>query len=606
MANNSISLVSLDFDTLKAQLKQYLKGQAQFSDYDFDGSNMSVLLDILTYNTHLNAFYLNMVASEMFLDSAQLRNSIVSIAKALNYTPRSAKSARANITCTFQQSGLNSFTIPTGTRFTGKNSNGSYTFVTNEPTVLYPSNGVFQAKLAIYEGSLITDAFVTDYSVEGQRFILTNDTIDTDSIVVVVSEDDGQQNTIFQKATSLFGVQSNSAVYFVQATDDSRYEIQFGDGVLGRRPKDGSTIVAQYRITSGVLGNGTTNFVLNDNLGAYNGYGSAIIPAIVVNDSGYGGAEAESLEEIKYRAPRSYQTQERAITTNDFTTLVTQQYQTIKSVYVYGGDQVTNQPVFGTVFVAPITFTGNLLSAQEKLEIEAYLKDRATIGITPSVVDPDYLYIILTTNVTYDSASTTLSPTDIQAAVKQAISTFNTNELTDFNTELKLSKLETAINSSDQSILNNTTECVLKKVFRTNVLQRTFPTISYRNPIVPGTITSSSFLSGGRKYQYTDYNPNLNTLGVAVEGNNAEITNSTNTVYLKDITNPATITYTAAGTCDYLQGTLALNAITLTSLEGANGIEFYAKPQEQDIQSKQNDVITIDIQAGVTVLVRKV
>jgi hypothetical protein len=174
-ANSSISLTSLDFDSIKNTFKSYLRGQDRFKDYDFDGSNMSVLLDILTYNSHLNAFYLNMVASEMFLDSAQLRNSAVSIAKALNYTPRSEKSAKALLDLRFAQSGLSSFTIPSGTRFTGKNSNGSFTFITNESTILYPANGAFTVNsLPVFEGSLIADAFVVDYSIEGQRFILTN------------------------------------------------------------------------------------------------------------------------------------------------------------------------------------------------------------------------------------------------------------------------------------------------------------------------------------------------------------------------------------------------------------------------------------------------
>lgn len=606
-ANNSISLVNLDFDTLKTQLKTYLKGQSQFADYDFDGSNMSVLLDILTYNTHLNAFYLNMVASEMFLDSAQLRNSVISIAKSLNYTPRSTKSSRAILNLRFAQSGLSSFSIPAGTRFSGKNSRGTYQFVTDESLILYPTNNFFTANnVTVYEGSLTSDVFVTNYAIENQRFILSNETIDTDSIQVVVSEDNGQTNTVFTKSTTLYDITANSTIYFVQATEDTKYEVVFGDGVLGRRPKDGSIITCTYRNTSGIDGNESTSFILNDNLGAINGYGSAIIPTITVVSAGFGGGDAESIEDIRYRAPKYYQTQERAVTISDFTSLVLQNFQTIKSIYVYGGDQILGSPIFGTVFISPITFTGNLLSVAEKNEIESFLKARTTVGITPTVVDPDYLYLIVKSTVTYDSNATTLTPTDIQALCKQTIATFNSEQLTDFNTELKLSKLETAINETNISIQNNVTEIVLKKIFRTTLLQQTFPLISYKNAIVPGTITSSSFISGGRRYQYADYNPNQNTLSVIVTDNNTTVTNSTNTVYLKDITVPTAVTYAPAGTVNYVTGQIALNGINITSLENTNGIEFFAKPLNQDVSSSDNDVITIDEEAGITVIIRKI
>jgi hypothetical protein len=606
MANNSISLVNLDFDTLKAQLKTYLKGQAQFSDYDFDGSNMSVLLDIMTYNTHLNAFYLNMVASEMFLDSAQLRNSAISIAKALNYTPRSSKSSRANLDLVFAQSGLQRFLIPENTRFTAKNSRGTFQFLTNESLILYPSNGAFRASnVSVYEGTVINDAFVVDYSVEGQRFILTNNTVDTDSIRVVVSEDNGQTNTQFTQAINLFGLNSNSAIYFVQATDNSRYEIVFGDGVFGRKPKDSALITASYRATAGSAGDDCTNFILSDNLGSLNGYGSAIVPTITAISASSSGAGAESLEEIRFRAPRSYQTQDRAITINDYETLVEQQFQYIKSAKAYGGEQASGSPTFGKVFVVPITFSGDSLSLNEKAEIESYLKARATIGITPTVIDPDYLFVELETVATYSDADTTLSPIDIEASIKQAIEDFNDAKLIDFNSQLQLSRLETAINEADPSIQTNTTELTLRKAFKATLSQITFPTVIFRNEIVPGTITSSDFISGGRRYQYTDYNPNVSTISVTVDDGKTKIVNSTDTVYLKDIQDPATISYLPAGSVDYTTGTIRMNAILLTSLEGSDGILFYAKPLLQDVTASENDVLSIDVESGIAVTVRK-
>jgi hypothetical protein len=567
---------------------------------------MSVLLDILTYNSHLNAFYLNMVASEMFLDSAQLRNSVISIAKALNYTPRSTKSSRAVLNLRFPQSGLQSFSIPERTRFTGKNSRGTFQFLTDESIVLYPANGFFTASnVSVYDGIITNEAFVVNYSVENQRFILASENIDTDSLRVSVLEDDGQ--TVVQpiRATTLYGLNSNSAVYFLQATEDTRYEVVFGDGTLGRRPKDGSVIQCTYRNSSGAGGNECTSFVLADNLGAVNGLGSAIASTITTVSPSFGGGEAESIEEIRLRAPRYYQAQERAITTGDFETLITQEFQFIKGVHVYGGDQRNGTPSFGQVFIAPITFTGEAVSQTQKNEIETFMRNKCTIGITPTVVDPDYLYIGVDCAVSFRSAETALSSADIQAAVESAIQTYNTEQLINFNTEFKTSRFEAAIDAADPSISSNDTDIILRKRFNTEPFVRTFPTVTYRNQIVPGTVTSSSFLSDGRKYEYTDFNPNNNTFTVNQVDGRANITNSSNVVYLKDVTSPATVSYTVAGTVDYTNGTLSLNAITPTALNGIRGIDFFARPILENVTSTTNDVIAIDLE-NISVTVKQI
>ena len=595
MANNSISLVSLDFDTLKNQLKTYLKSQAQFSDYDFDGSNMSVLLDILTYNSHLNAFYLNMVASEMFLDSAQLRNSVISHAKALNYVPRSPKSARATITARFAQSGLNSLSIPENTRFTGKNSNGTFTFLTSESVVLYPANGFFTTtNLTIYEGSLLTDTFVMNNALENQRFVLTNPNIDTDSLRVTVIEDNGQNNTTFTKTASLTNVSSNSAVFFVQGAEDAKYEVVFGDNVFGRKPKNGAIISARYRITSADRGIGATNFVLADNLGQFNGYGSAIIPTITTVKAGYGGANAESIEEIRYRAPRYYQSQDRAITTGDFSTLVLQEFQDLKNVHVFGGEQAAT-PQFGKVFISPITFTGEDLSSETKNEIVNFLKDRCTIGITPEVVDPTYLYIDLDCQVIFNAAQTTKSAKDIETLVKSTISTYNINQLTDFNIEYRMSKLEADINNTDTSIVANNIDITLRKIAEITLLTTTAPSVNYKNELLPGTLRSTEFVSGGRKYVYTDFNPNNNTFVVQQSGDQIVVNNTSAIVYLKDVTVVGAETYTSAGSINYQTGAVNLNSIKVTDLLGNDGIELIVKPKNQDIVARDNDVLTIDV-----------
>lgn len=606
-ANTSISLVNLDFDTLKASLKTYLKDQSLFSDYDFDGSNMSVLLDILSYNSYLNAFYLNMVASEMFLDSAQLKNSVISIAKTLNYTPRSVKSAKALLNLSFDKSSLDAFEIPEGTRFSGKNSNGSFTFITNESVTLYPVNNKFEiTDLEVYEGSLVQDTFIYNSAIEGQRFILSNDTIDIDSIVVMVSEDNGQTNQTYKKTTSLFGLNSNSAVYFIQATENTKYELVFGDGVFGKKPRNGALIIAAYRITSGTSGNKCTNFTLDDNLGSYNGHGSAIIPSITVSAAAFGGGEAETIEEIRYRAAKNYQTQERAVTTEDFKTLILQNYQTIKTAHVFGGETIENFPQYGKVFIAPATYTGEVLSDTEKIEIESFIANKCTIGITPVIVDPDYLYVLVDIVAKYNANDTELSPTDIATLIKNDIVTYNDDELNDFNVTFKFSRFETVVNDVHSSISSNETKIILKKILEPTLNKIVNMTILFRNKILPGSFYSSEFISGGRKYIFTDYNPNSNTFKVNQTTSGVIITNDSNTVYLKDVTVAGVYTYSNIGFIDYETGTITLNQLVITDLINEDGIYFYCKPDSNDVSSSKNDILLIDEAKGITISVKSI
>lgn len=596
MANNSISLVNLDFDTLKSTLKTYLKGQSQFADYDFDGSNMSVLLDILTYNTHLNAFYMNMAVSEMFLDSAQLRNSIISKSKELNYVPRSAKSSKATINISFPQSNLSVFQIPFGTRFTGKSGNGTFTFTTDQSYILYPSGGRFTSNVDIYDGSYTTDAFVVDTSVEAQRFIMSNDNIDTDSVTVTVTQDGGQTNTLYTQATNLYGLTSTSNVYFIQATEDTKYELVFGDGVFGNYPLNNSVIYSNYRISSGGASDGSTNFTLDDNLGPINGIGS-ITSTISVIAAAAGGFTAEDIESIRFNAPRHYQTQDRAITANDFKNLVLMNYRDVKAVNVYGGETIANKVEYGKVFISAVTYSGAPLSDYEKQDIEAFLSDKCTLGIVPRMIDPNYLYLLITSYVKYDSNSTVNSPADIKNNVTNAISTYNLDYLTKFDIEFKLSRLEAAINDSDKSISSNQTYVILRKDVNPELNTDAYIDINFQNEIFAGSFSSSVFLSGGKKYQYTDYNPLNNTITTTQSsGGRVNVINSSKNIYLKDVTTPGYETYSVAGVIDYQTGIISLNKISINGFVNSSSIQFYATPSLRDVITKNNDLIQIDLQ----------
>lgn len=596
MANNSISLVNLDFDTLKSTLKSYLKNQSQFADYDFDGSNMSVLLDILTYNTHLNAFYMNMAISESFLDSAQLRNSVISKSKELNYVPRSAKSSKASINISFPQSNLSIFQIPFGTRFTGKSSNGTYSFVTDQSYILYPSANKFTSTIDLYDGSYTTDTFVIDTSVENQRFIMSNDNIDTDSLTIIVTQDGGQTNTLYTQATSLYGLTPTSNVYFVQATEDTRYELIFGDNVFGKYPLNGSVVYSTYRISAAGNADGATNFTLDDNLAIVNGIGSTS-SAIGVVAVAAGGSSAESIESIRFNAPRHYQTQDRAVTANDFKNIVLMNYRDVKAVNVYGGETISNTVEYGKVYISAVTYSGAPLAIFEKQDIEAFLSDKCTMGIVPKMIDPDFLYLLVTSGIKYNPNSTVNSPSDIKNIVTNAITNYNVSYLTDFNITFKLSRLEAAINDSDNSISSNQTYIVMRKDVNPELNTDTYIDINYQNQIDPGTFSSTVFISGGRKYQYTDYNSFNNTITVSqLTSGKILISNSSTNVYLKDVTTVGYESFTTAGVVDYMNGKISLNKISIDGFGDYSSIQFYATPSNQDIITKNNDLIQIDLE----------
>jgi len=609
-ANNSISLVSLDFDTIKSNLVTYLQGNPAFSDFNFEGSNINVLLDILSYNTYLNSFYLNMAVSEMFLDSAQLRNSVVSLSKSLNYTPRSYKSSKLNIYCQFPQTNLSAFNIPAGTKFSAKNSNGTFTYVTRDSTTLYPSGGEFSANLTVYEGKYLSDVFTVDNTIENQRFIMSNQSIDNDSLTVTVISSDIQYN--FAQASGLFGVNNYSNVFFIQAAENNYYEIVFGDGVFGAPPLNGSVILANYMVTAGSDGNGCLNVQLDDNLGSYNGSGSFIIPAITVSNASFNGANSESIESIRFNAPRSLQTQERAVTANDYKQLVLNNYSDVKSVHVFGGDQVSgsydpddndnsNAVQFGKVFIVPATHSGFNLTDSEKADIESFLLERNVLGIQPQVVDPAYLYLDVYTTVKYDPTKTANPPATITNIVSNAIQAYNSNNLQSFDTEFKLSDFMAAITNSEQSITSNQTSVNMKKITTPDLNSPQYITISFNNPLAVGSIFSTNFLTNGRECSFTDYNPNNNTFNFTQTNQGLQINNSSNIIYLLDNTNPSKPIYNSAGTIDYSRGIISLNQITINDFLSNEGITFIAQPTTENVTAYNNDIIEIDIVAGINI-----
>jgi len=358
--NNSISLVSLDFDTNKASLINYYKTQTIFKDYNFVGSNINILVDELSYNTYSNAFYLNMVASEMFMDSAQKYDSVVSHAKELNYLPQSVKSSAANISFTFQTNGISGpFTIPRGALFYGVNSNGSFMFTTSEEKTITSGNTIYSVDtLSIHEGTFLTDSFVIDYEKETQIFTLANKNIDISSLRVNVIEDGGASNTLFLKTDNLYGLNENSNVYFLQAAQDYRYDVVFGDGILGRYPKNGAIVLANYRFSTGPNADGIDTFSVAEDLGRYNGGTTSNVVVTTLESSSSGGL-AEDIDTIKFRAPRYFAAQQRAVTSDDYISLILTNFgNEITDVIIYGGQELEPK-LYGRVVVSLIS-TGSI------------------------------------------------------------------------------------------------------------------------------------------------------------------------------------------------------------------------------------------------------
>jgi len=586
MENSSINLAALDFDTLKQNFKSYLQKQSTFKDYNFEGSNINVLLDVLAYNSYLNSFYLNMIASEMFLDTAQKLDSVVSHAKELNYLPRSNRSSKAVINFSVDTTGVvNPFTIPKGVLISGTNSNGNYTFTTKEKRSFISTNTVYTIEeLEIYEGFYLTDTFIVDYGYENQKFVLSTPTVDTTDIDVTVSENNGETNTTFTFAENLYGVASNSTVYFIQATGEAKYEIVFGDNVFGRRPQNGAVVYVEYRVSEGSDSNGVSSFNIDEDLGKINNGVGVYSDVQVVANSAY-GANSEGIESIRYNAPRHYQTQSRCITTNDFSTTVLQNFPEIQYVNVYGGE-ITNTAVeYGYVYIAPSTYSGILLTTNRKKDIELYINKLCTVGITAKIVDPEYLYVKINSKIHVNFKNTKSSSAVLITKAIAAVKNYNQNSLQNFNTAFRMSKLQQKINDSDIGILSNETTSSIFRLYSPPLNVPYAISANLDNPIVKGSITSSSFISYGKSYVFTDYIKGVD------EGNgvlykieqNADLTNTN---------------YTAVGVVDYISGIINVNQIQYSNING--GLSIEATCLNQDIYCYKNTIIEIDTVNGLT------
>ena len=591
MANSSLNLSSLDFDTLKSNFKEFLKTQSAFKDYNFDGSNINVLLDVMSYNSFLNSFYLNMVASEMFLDSAQKIDSVISHAKELNYIPRSAHCAVANITFTVETTGLtsNKLTLPKGTRFTGYNSNGSYTFVTDLSQTFVSSNNTYLVdNIQVNEGTYFSDSFVVDYDIENQKFTLSNENVDTSSLTVYVAENGS--NTEYTYASTLFGLNDISTVYFIQAVEGGKYEIKFGDGLFGKKPINGASINVDYIVTNGSDGNGVENFVLSDNLGPGNG-GEATVSDITVITSSIQGANQESIENIRFNAPRYYATQQRAVSVDDYYSLVRAEFGgAVDDVIIYGGQDLEPK-LYGRVIVSIKPTASITASSLLKNDIINYLQDYIALPNRIIVTDPEYFYIDVTTTVQFNSKLTTKYSTEIKSMILDGIINFSKDHLEKFGNDFRYSRFVTHIDSLDQSITSNDTRVKIVKRLTPKLLFATSFDIRFNNGAEQegyynGVAYPDERVLGSTSFSYVDEDDNIYPncyLEDDAVGNVIVYT------YLKGV---RTVLKADIGTIDYNTGMVTISNLKTADYDGY--IELSLTTKNKDIIASKNVVLLID------------
>jgi len=570
-ANTYLNITEVDFADIKSNLKTYLQSQTQFNDYDFEGSNMSVLLDVLSYNTHYNAFYTNMLANEMFLDTAQQRDSVVSRAKELGYITRSARGASANVTITFTgvSNAISEFALPKNTTFTTSINNRTFTFVTPETNIIKNISNAFSKAITITEGTPVTQEFTVN-DASPVKYIIPNENVDTRSIRVTVKESaSSSANTIYTQATNIREVNNQSAVYYLQETHDKQYEILFGTGSLGKPVVNGNVIQIEYRVCHGIQTNGANTFSI-DSLSVTPSYTST---SLSVNSVARGGVEIESIDSIKFNAPRNYKIQNRAVVAKDFERIILNENTNLSSVIAFGGEEAV-PAVHGKVYIA-IKPQGELIpTATLKDEIKNSIQSRTMLGIDPLIIDPTYLYVIPTITTYYDTLKANIGTSAIQTLVRDSITNYSTNNLEQFGKKLRYSRFVRDLDNTNDAVLNNEAEFTMQKRFVPSETTATLVELEFHNAIETNSISSTTFTFNNFIAQLDDDGlGNIRMFRFNTEKQQVFI-NST------------------AGTVNYTTGKISLNSFIVSAYDGIE-IKVNAKPANKDIVPVREQIIII-------------
>ena len=573
-----LEITDLDFDTIKTNLKTYLKGQSEFTDYDFEGSGMSVLLDVLAYNTHYNAFMANMLANEMFLDTAVKRNSVVSHAKRLGYTPVSAKAPIAYIDVTVNDATSGSLTLSAGHIFETTVSGTQYQFVAINDVTIQPDSEIYTfSNLPVYEGTYVTTKHTVNTSDADQRFVLDNDNIDISTLSVTVQTSSTDTTTLtYTIADNIVDVKSTTAAFFTQETTDAQWEVYFGDGVVGKALIDGNIITLKYVVTNKTDANGAAAFTSGSNIG-----GNSDI-SVVTATAAAGRAEPDTLAAIKYNAPFSYSAQNRAVTAADYKVIVPQVYSNVQSIAVWGGEH-SSPAVYGKVYISIRPMTGTSLTAATKNIIITKLNDYKVASVTIEIEDPITIKIIPIVNFKFDNSATTKTSSTLETLVTAAINTFSDDNLEKFEGIFRHSKLTGAIDNVDTSILSNITTIKISQNITPTILADTKYTVSFNNALHDPDAAAKQLSSTG----FIE-NSQLATLYLDDDGAGV-----VRTYYLTGSTR--TYIDTTAGTIDYDTGEIVLTSLNIVSTSNSDDtITLTVIPLSNDIVPVRNQILEID------------
>ena len=585
-------LNNLDFNEVKTALKEYMISQSDFTDYHFEGSAISQLLDVMAYNTYYTAFNTNMVFNELFLDSATLRDNVVSLAKQLGYTPKSITSPKAivDLELTFNGTAPSTAILKAGSGFITNYDNTLYRFVVREDHKVSVVNKVATYNdLEVYEGSYITSRTTVNTNLRNQRFRIDNSSVDTNTLTVKVY--DSANSTVydtFTEAKNILDIGANDKVFFISEMEDESYEIFFGDGILGKSLVNGNVVEINYIITNGESTNGASTFTFNglieDDTGAATTLPFAV-STLTTKTIAAGGAPIESIDKIKYNAPKSYGSQNREVTSNDFKSVVRDLYPAISDVIVFGGED-QEPPAYGKVFISVKPTEASTLSSYTKDQLVQDLKKYTVASIRPEFVDPSIIYIELDSNIYYSSAITKLLPNEMATKVTNGISEYlKTSGTEKFNGKFRYSKFIGVIDGADRSIKSNDTNVILRKDFIAQINASSFYEICYQNPFLIDCNNPVVWSTGMTVFEYPNYTSYL-------EDRDGKIV-----LYrLDSLTGEKILLDDSVGTVDYHHGEIKLYNFTI--LKGSfsdNRVELRVKPANRDIEVKREAYLDVDV-----------
>ena len=570
---------NLDFDQIRTSIKEYLRANSNFTDFDFEGSNFSVLIDTLAYNTYINAFNANMVVNESFLDSATLRENVVSLARNIGYVPRSRNAAKATVSLSAQTtSASDTLTLQAGLVCVGTSENSNYIFSIPESITTTINSGVANfSNITIYQGTYLKKQFVVDGSLD-QRFVLDNSFIDTSTIVVKVKGlSDSGEGREYSRVDNILNINKNSEIYLIQEVQDEKYELLFGDGYFGKKLENGAIITVSYIITDGEDGNGAANFSFSGRF--LDSLSNTVIPTNTISvttvNAAANGSAIESVDSIKYFAPRIYASQHRAVTTRDYEAIIQQIYPNTESVSVVGGEEL-DPPEFGNVVISIKPKNGDFVSDFDKQTILTKLKDYSLSGINQRITDLKVLYVEIDSGVYYNSSQVT-NVNALKTKVSSVLNTFARANINQFGGRFKYSKLCQTIDNADNAITSNITRVVIRRNLKALINQSAQYELCYGNKFHINkdgfNIKSTGFTLAGRigTFYFTD---------VPGSGDKGVIS------IVKDIneTGKYEVIVKSAGTVDYTKGEIILNTLNITSTAVANNIvEIQAFPESNDI-----------------------